>query len=64
MAFLVLRTEDTTARPDGLELNGALLWRGVVYGATDAMLLSVFPILFVFAALREADWTGAWPARS
>ena len=27
---------------------GAILWRGVVYGAADGVLLSVFPILAVF----------------
>lgn len=48
LAGIVLRTEDATARPDGLELLGAVLWRGVVYGVTDGVLLSVFPILAVF----------------
>jgi hypothetical protein len=32
-------------------LIGAVLWRGVVYGVADGLLLSVFPILVVFAAL-------------
>jgi hypothetical protein len=50
MAFTVVRTEDATARPDGLELMGALVWRGIVYGVTDGLLLSMFPILVVFAA--------------
>jgi membrane protease YdiL (CAAX protease family) len=50
LALTVLRTEDATARPDGLELVGAVLWRGVLYGVTDGLLLSVFPILVVFAA--------------
>jgi hypothetical protein len=50
MAVMVLRTEDPTARPDGLELAAALAWRGVLYGVTDGLLLSVFPILVVFAA--------------
>ena len=31
----------------------ALTWRGVIYGAADGMLLSAFPILLVFAALRD-----------
>lgn len=47
----VLRTEDTTSRPDGLELAVAVAWRGILYGITDGLLLSVFPILVVFAAL-------------
>ena len=50
MAVMVVRTEDTTARPDGFELIGAVAWRGIVYGVTDGLLLSVFPILVVFAA--------------
>lgn len=50
LAVTVVRTDDATARPDGLDLVGAVLWRGVVYGATDGLLLSVFPILVVFAA--------------
>jgi hypothetical protein len=50
MVALVLRTEDATARPGGLELVGAVAWRGIVYGVTDGLLLSVFPILVVFAA--------------
>jgi hypothetical protein len=51
LAVMVVRTEDATARPDGLELAGALLWRGVLYGVVDGLLLSAFPILVVFAAL-------------
>ena len=50
MVAIVLRTEDATARPDGIELIGAVAWRGILYGVTDGLLLSVFPILVVFAA--------------
>lgn len=50
MALVVLRTEDATARPGGIDLAAAVLWRGVLYGVTDGVLLSVFPILAVFAA--------------
>lgn len=53
LALIVVRTEDATARPDGLELAGAVLWRGVVYGITDGLFLSAFPILVVFAALAH-----------
>jgi hypothetical protein len=48
---MVLRTEDATARPGGIDLVAAIAWRGVLYGVTDGLLLSVFPILVVFAAL-------------
>ncbi len=50
LAVMVLRVEDATARPDTLALAAAVLWRGVVYGAADGLLLSAFPILAVFAA--------------
>jgi hypothetical protein len=47
LVLTVLR-ESATGRPSGWTLAGALLWRGVVYGAADGILLSVFPILTVF----------------
>jgi hypothetical protein len=50
LALMVYRTEESTPRPDGVELAAAIVWRGLVYGAIDALLLSVFPILAVFAA--------------
>jgi hypothetical protein len=49
LTLVVLRTEDATSRPAGLELIGAMLWRGVIYGLADGLLLSAFPILAVFA---------------
>lgn len=58
LALMVLRTEDATARPDGVELVAAVLWRGVVYGATDGLLLSAFPILVVFAAFAGTRLDG------
>ncbi len=51
LAVMVVRTDPATPRPHGLDLVAALGWRGVVYGATDGLLLSAFPILAVFAAL-------------
>jgi hypothetical protein len=51
LTMMVLRTEDTTSRPDGIDLFAAVAWRGILYGITDGLLLSVFPILVVFAAL-------------
>ena len=46
----VVLGEDSTPHPDGWSFVGAILWRGVVYGVADGVLLSVFPILVVFAA--------------
>jgi hypothetical protein len=49
LTLVVLGTEDATSRPDGAELIGAVVWRGVAYGLADGLLLSAFPILAVFA---------------
>ena len=51
LTAMVLRTEDATARPEGIELAGAVVWRGLLYGVTDGLLLSAFPVLVVFAAM-------------
>jgi hypothetical protein len=63
MSLVVLRTEDATARPDGLELVAAVLWRGVLYGATDSVLLSVFPILAVFGAFAGTRLRQRFPGK-
>jgi putative autotransporter adhesin-like protein len=47
---LVAFGASSTDHPEGLSFPAAILWRGVVYGAADGVLLSVFPILAVFAA--------------
>ena len=58
LAAVILRSEEATGRPEGAELVGAVLWRGVVYGLADGLLLSVFPILVVFAALAGSRLNG------
>jgi hypothetical protein len=52
-AFIATRAEDGSTHPGGIEFVVALVWRGIVYGAADGLLLSAFPILLVFAALRD-----------
>jgi hypothetical protein len=52
LAFTVTLAEDASSRPDAFRLTGAILWRGVFYGTIDGLLLSVFPILVVYAALE------------
>lgn len=54
ISALIALTGDATSRPGGLELVAAIGWRGVLYGAADGLLLSAFPILVVFAALRDS----------
>ena len=40
-----------TAHPQGATFGAEILWRGVVYGAADGILLGTFPVLAVFAAI-------------
>jgi hypothetical protein len=49
MVFIVLQ-DASTAHPHRWTFVGAILWRGVAYGAIDGLLLSSFPILATFAA--------------
>jgi hypothetical protein len=50
LAAIVLKGS-STAHPQGATFVGELLWRGVVYGAADGILLGAFPVLAVFAAI-------------
>jgi hypothetical protein len=51
-------SEDATPRPDGAYFVFELIWRGGIYGAVDAVLLTVLPCLIVYRALggRLATW--------
>lgn len=44
--------EDATDRPSGAYFLFELVWRGVTYGAVDALLMSVFPALVAYSILR------------
>jgi hypothetical protein len=52
LVLIVYRTDEATPHPEGLEFAAAIAWRGVFYGAVDGLLLSVFPIIAVFAAFE------------
>jgi hypothetical protein len=57
LVVLVLRREDSTPRPDGAYFAFTLVWRGVLYGAADALLLSAFPAAVAWVIL-ERDLRG------
>lgn len=52
LTLVVVATEPPSTGSDGLILAWDVVWRGVIYGAVDGLLLSSFPILAVFAAAR------------
>jgi D-alanyl-D-alanine carboxypeptidase len=53
MAAIVLK-EPSSGHPGGTAFVAAVLWRGVVYGLADGVILSAFPILAVFAAFGSS----------
>jgi hypothetical protein len=50
--------DDATPRPDGAYYVFELIWRGGIYGAVDALLLTVLPCLVVYRSLggRLGSW--------
>jgi hypothetical protein len=44
-------------RSQGWRLAAALAWEGVVYGSTEALLLSVLPVLVTWQAFAAHGWT-------
>jgi len=50
-------------RAQGMELWLDLAWLGVVYGAIDALLLSVLPVVAAWRACAQLGWTRRWPGR-
>jgi hypothetical protein len=63
--FVIFRMlqEDASPRPEGLRLIGDLLWLGVVYGAVDALLLSVLPVSAAWLALKSLGKTATWKGK-
>jgi hypothetical protein len=47
----------------GILLAFDVLWLGVIYGLTDALLLSVFPVLASWQAFTLLGWTTGWPGK-
>jgi hypothetical protein len=62
VGFLLVRnvlSADATPRPHGVYYVFELIWRGGIYGAVDALLLTVLPCLVAYRALggRLATWS-------
>jgi hypothetical protein len=57
--FVVKNVLSQPASPSsqGVSLMLNILWLGVVYGMTDAILLSVIPVLAVWQAFSQLRWT-------
>ena len=56
-------SQPTSPRSKGFHLCFDLLWSGFLYGLTDGLLLSVFPIMATWQAFTLLDWTATGPGR-
>jgi hypothetical protein len=61
-AFVVknVLSQPVSTRSRDILLVFDLFWAGVVYGAVDAMLLSVLPVMATWQAFSHVVWTGTW----
>jgi hypothetical protein len=65
-AFVVsnVYNQPPSAAPAGVDLVGAILWCGVVYGTIDALMLSILPLFATWQALSMLGWTRRWYGRA
>jgi hypothetical protein len=56
-------SQPVSPRPAGLSLVFDLLWSGVAYGLTDALLLTVLPVFATWQAFTILNWTANWPGK-
>jgi hypothetical protein len=56
-------SQPASPRSKGFNLAFDLLWSGFLYGLTDGLLLSVFPVIAIWQAFSQSDWTASWPGR-
>ena len=55
--------QPASPRAKGFPLVFDLLWSGVIYGLTDALLLTVLPVLATWQAFTVLNWTANWPGK-
>jgi hypothetical protein len=53
VVWSVLTREDSTPHPEGVYFGFSIFWRGLVYGAIDALLLTAFPVAVAFALMSR-----------
>ena len=53
-------SQPVSHRSTGLALVGDLLWSGVAYGLTDALLLTVLPVCATWQAFTALNLTSSW----
>jgi hypothetical protein len=63
--FLIrnIRSQPASEKAKGISLGFDIFWSGIMYGSTDALLLSVLPVLATWQAFTLLHWTITWPGK-
>lgn len=63
--FLIrnVRSQPASARSTGAGLLADVLWVGLGYGAMDALLLNIMPVVAVWHGFSTVGWTVNWPGK-
>ena len=56
-------SQPASPRAQGIQLAFELFWPGFLYGLTDGLLLSVFPVVATWQAFSQFAWTSNWPGK-
>jgi hypothetical protein len=56
-------SQPASAQTGGFSLGFDILWSGVIYGLTDALLLSILPVFATWQAFSLLNWTANWPGK-
>jgi hypothetical protein len=63
LLILTVERQEASARPEGWQLAFDVAWLGVVYGAADALLLNILPVMAVWRVFSHRGWTQSWRDR-
>jgi hypothetical protein len=64
-AFVIrnVLSQPSSERHKGVALVSDIIWPGFTYGLSDALLLSVIPIVAVNLAFSDSVWINGWPEK-
>jgi hypothetical protein len=62
MIFSIIMIQNVISRPETVKLEGpyliwSIIWRGLIYGAIDGLLLTVFPWIVTWRAFKAEEKT-------
>jgi hypothetical protein len=57
LLVLTVQRQDASPRPEGWQLAWDVAWLGVVYGAADAILMNILPVMATWRVFSRRGWT-------